>query len=208
MSFRLFVKAAVVVVGVVMLVNVATRLVLGPDDSGSSDDPVGWVVGIGSHREPSRPAPALGAAGLPRDGVTVLDDDTPSVANLDADLLDALRRAAADAADEGVDLHVNSGWRSAEHQARLLRDAVAEYGSEEEAARWVAAPETSVHVSGDAVDIGPSMASAWLSDHGSAYGLCQIYLNEPWHYELRPDATAHGCPRMYADPTDDPRMQR
>ena len=47
-----------------------------------------------------------------------------------------------------------------------------------------------------------------LSEHGRAYGLCQIYGNEPWHYELRPEAIAHGCPAMYADPTHDPRMQR
>ena len=38
--------------------------------------------------------------------------------------------------------------------------------------------------------------------------LCQIYSNEPWHYELRPEAIDYGCPTMYADPTHDPRMQR
>ena len=58
----------------------------------------------------------------------------------------------------------------------------------------MATPETSAHVSGDAVDIGPSGAAAWLSEHGRAYGLCQIYGNEPWHYELRPEAVDHGCP--------------
>jgi hypothetical protein len=42
--------------------------------------------------------------------------------------------------------------------------------------------------------------------HGK--GLCQIYGNEPWHYELRPDAIDHACPAMYADPTHDPRMQQ
>ena len=88
------------------------------------------------------------------------------------------------------------------------REAVSEYGSEEEAARWVATPDTSPHVSGDAVDIGPSDATAWLSEHGAEYGLCQIYGNEPWHYELRPEAVDHGCPPMYADPTHDPRMQQ
>jgi hypothetical protein len=62
-------------------------------------------------------------------------------------------------------------------------------------------------VSGDAVDIGPLDATAWLSEHGAKYGLCQIYRNEPWHYELRPEAIGHGCPPMYADPTRDPRMQ-
>ena len=60
----------------------------------------------------------------------------------------------------------------------------------------------------NAVDIGPSGAAAWLSEHGAAYGLCQIYGNEPWHYELRPEAGDHGCPAMYADPTHDPRMQQ
>ena len=25
-----------------------------------------------------------------------------------------------------------------------------------------------------------------VSEHGAKYGLCQIYDNEPWHYELRP----------------------
>ncbi len=43
---------------------------------------------------------------------------------------------------------------------------------------------------------------------GAEYGLCQIYANEPWHYELRPDAVEVGCPALYADPTEDPRMQR
>ena len=72
----------------------------------------------------------------------------------------------------------------------------------------MATPSTSAHVSGDAVDIGPADATAWLSEHGAKYGLCQIYSNEPWHYELRPEAIDHGCPPMYADPTHDPRMQR
>ena len=141
------------------------------------------------------------------DGTTVFDDEIPGVANLEPELLGALRRAAADAAEEGVVLFVDSGWRSPEYQEQLLREAVSKYGSEEEAARWVATPTTSAHVSGDAVDIGPSKAAAWLSEHGGEYGLCQIYGNEPWHYELRPEAIDRGCPRMYADPTHDPRMQ-
>ena len=152
---------------------------------------------------------ALGeAGGAVPDGATVFDAETPGVANLDADLLGALRQAATDAADDGVELFVDGGWRSPEYQQRLLHEAVSKYGSEGEAARWVATPETSAHVSGDAVDIGRSDARAWLSEHGSAYGLCQIYGNEPWHFELRPEAGDHGCPPTYADPTHDPRMQQ
>jgi D-alanyl-D-alanine carboxypeptidase len=158
---------------------------------------------------PSEHRGALGEAdsAVP-DGTTVFDDQIPGVAKLDADLLGALRQAATDAADDGVVLFVDSGWRSAAYQERLFREAVLKYGSEAEAARWVATPDTSAHVSGDAVDIGPSGAAAWLSEHGAAYGLCRIYGNEPWHFELRRDAGEHGCPAMYADPTQDPRMRQ
>jgi len=138
----------------------------------------------------------------------VFDDGLPGVAKLDPALLDALRRASTDARQEGVHIYVDSGWRSRNYQEQLFRQALSEYGSEEKAAQWVAIPGTSTHESGNAVDIGPSDANAWLSKHGARYGLCQIYRNEPWHYELRPVAINRGCPRMYADPTQDPRMQQ
>jgi LAS superfamily LD-carboxypeptidase LdcB len=148
------------------------------------------------------------ADGVVPDGVTVFDDEIPAVAKLDPDLLKAFRQAATDAADDGVEFYVDSGRRSPEYQNQHLREAVSKYGSEEEAARWVATAATSAHVSGDAVDIGHSDATAWLSRHGAEYGLCQIYRNEAWHYELRPNAIDRGCPRMYADSTQDPRMQQ
>jgi len=152
---------------------------------------------------------ALGEAdGAVPDGTTVFDDGVPGVANLDPGLLGALRRAATDAATVGVAFVVDSGWRSEAYQQQLLDDAISRYGSEQEARRWVATPNTSAHVSGDAVDIGSSGATAWLSEYGAAYGLCRTYGNEPWHYELHPEAGDHGCPPMYADPTHDPRMQQ
>jgi zinc D-Ala-D-Ala carboxypeptidase len=154
------------------------------------------------------PGPLGEADGAIPDRTTVFEDAIPGVANLDPALLGALRQAATDAAHDRVELYVDSGWRSAEYQAQLLREAVSEYGSEAEAARWVATPGTSAHVSGDAVDIGDLDAAAWLSDRGARYGLCQIYDNEPWHYELRLEAIEHGCPPTYADPTHDPRMRQ
>jgi zinc D-Ala-D-Ala carboxypeptidase len=148
------------------------------------------------------------ADGVVPDGVTVFDDEIPAVAKLAPSLLEALRKAANDAADDRVEFVVNSGWRSREYQEHLLDEAISKYGSKKEAARWVATADTSPHVSGDAVDIGPTAATAWLAEHGAEYGLCQIYRNEPWHYELRPDAVDDGCPPLYADPTLDPRMQK
>jgi hypothetical protein len=168
--------------------------------------------------EAERPIPARPPAGqlgrfdglglddgaVPED--TTVFDDVPAVARLDPALLAAVRRATTAAAADGVEMVVNSGWRSAAYQQRLLEEAVDDHGSREEAARWVATPETSAHVSGDAIDLGPSKAATWLARHGPAYGLCRVYRNEPWHFELRPEAPAHGCPRQYADPTEDPRM--
>ena len=167
-----------------------------PSRAGSPTDVV-----RGGHRGP------LGDAdGAVPDGTGVFDDEVPGVAKLDPDLLAAVRRAARAAAVAGVRFSVDSGWRSKAYQDRLLREAISKYGSEKRATRWVATPDTSAHVSGDAVDLGPSGAAAWLSQHGAAYGLCQIYGNEPWHYELRPAAIEHGCPATYTDPTQDPRM--
>jgi zinc D-Ala-D-Ala carboxypeptidase len=142
------------------------------------------------------------------DGTTVFDDDIPAVANLDPKLLRALRRAATNAAGDGVGFYIISGWRSQKHQEQLFHEAVSKYGSKEEAARWVATPGTSAHETGNAVDLAHSDATAWLSKHGAEYGLCQIYRNELWHYELRPDAIDHGCPPPYADPSQDPRTHR
>ncbi|MFC5744639.1 M15 family metallopeptidase [Actinomadura rugatobispora] len=196
---------------------IAAALVYQSQNASSSSDalPPSSAPSLSSLAAPPLDAPrreprgALGEAnGAVPDGVTVFNDAIPAVANLDLDLLKALRKAATDAADDGVKFYVNSGWRSPEYQNQLLREAVSRYGSEEEAARWVATADTSPHVSGDAVDIGRSDATAWLSEHGAGHGLCQIYRNEPWHYELRPDAVDRGCPPMYADPTHDPRMQQ
>lgn len=127
-----------------------------------------------------------------------LDTHRPTVRRLDPDLLDALQAAARAGRRDGVRLKVTSGWRSRAHQQRLFDEAVRRYGSEEEANRYVAIPDASAHVTGDAVDVGPTDAAVWLGEHGADYGLCQVFANEMWHFEL---ATTPGgrCPEMYAD---------
>jgi zinc D-Ala-D-Ala carboxypeptidase len=127
--------------------------------------------------------------------------DVAAITKLDPDLRAALQRAASDASGAGIDMVVTSGWRSTAYQQRLLDDAVARYGSVAEARRWVATPQTSAHVSGDAVDVGPVSADRWLERYGSRYGLCRIYANEIWHFQL---ATRAGgtCPALRADATE------
>lgn len=140
-------------------------------------------------------------------GTKATDTEYAGIGNLSPELLDALQKATRDAESEGVYVMVNSGWRSSELQTQLLQDARAEYGSEEEAARWVASPETSLHVSGDAVDVEGGGASDWLATNGAGYGLCQTYLNEPWHFEFQAAAPTAGCAEPYPDPTYDPRLR-
>jgi D-alanyl-D-alanine carboxypeptidase len=126
--------------------------------------------------------------------------DAAALDRLDPDLLEAVLAAAGDAAADGVDLRVTSGWRSREHQARLFEEALTTYGSAEEASRWVASPESSAHVTGDAVDIGPTDGALWMGQHGAAYGLCQTYANEIWHFELL-TSPGGACPEMLPDGT-------
>jgi D-alanyl-D-alanine carboxypeptidase len=165
----------------------------------SSFAPSFEILGADGHSE-------LGEAdGLVSGGASVFDA-VAAIVNLDPSLLAALRRAASDAANDGVELQITSGWRSPAYQDELLREAISAYGSAQEAARWVATAETSPHVAGQAVDVRGFDAATWLSQHGARYGLCQIYRNEPWHYELR--QATRGCPPMYADPTHDPRMNQ
>lgn len=175
--------------------------------SASAAVPTGSVA-EGSTLADAPPAPDGAVTqddGLLPSGATVFDEAYPGIAGVSHGLREALQRASHDAAADGIVVLVNSGWRSAEYQDRLLQEAVSQYGSAEEAARWVASSTTSAHVAGDAVDVGSYDAVDWLTAHGAAYGLCQTYGNESWHFELRPEAIDHGCPAPYADPTHDPR---
>lgn len=151
----------------------------------------------------SEPPPAdtpLGAAdGYVADGESVrLTDDVPAVTGLAVALRDALLLANGDAAADGIEITLTSGWRSERYQQYLFDEAVTTYGSEAEASRWAKLPADSKHVTGDAVDVATADAMDWLNRFGSAYGLCQTYANEAWHFELVADASG-ACPLMLLD---------
>nr|WP_081495161.1 M15 family metallopeptidase [Mycolicibacterium chubuense] len=123
------------------------------------------------------------------------DSANPILSQIDPALLTAVQDAARTATAQGVDIRVSSGWRSKGFQQRLFDDAVRNYGSVEKAAQFVAGPEVSHHVTGQAVDIGPPDADRWLIANGRQFGLCQIYANEIWHFELALDAQGN-CPPL------------
>ncbi|WP_083268555.1 M15 family metallopeptidase [Lentzea guizhouensis] len=144
-------------------------------------------------------APVSGDGSIPKnESISVHDTGHVGIANLDPGLLAAVQKATVDAQARGVELRVTSGWRSKDYQQRLLDEAIALYRSEEEALRWVHPPEKSKHVTGEAIDIGPTNAADWLIRNGADYGLCQAYANEMWHFELL--TTPGGeCPQPIAN---------
>jgi zinc D-Ala-D-Ala carboxypeptidase len=129
-------------------------------------------------------APRSAADGVIETSIPVSDTENVALRKLDPELLSAVQDAATDARADGIELRVTSGWRSREYQQQLLDEAVDKYGSAEVARQYVATPDTSAHVTGDAVDIGPTDAADWVVRHGDDYGLCQVYSNEMWHFEL------------------------
>jgi D-alanyl-D-alanine carboxypeptidase len=143
------------------------------------------------------PAAADTYGGWIPDGQTLspFDVSNPALAQLDPPLLNAIQDAARAAASKGVDLRITSGWRSTGFQQRLFDDAVAKYGSVDIARQFVASPDVSKHVVGQAVDVAPVDADKWLIRNGARFGLCQIYANELWHFELATDQQGN-CPPL------------
>lgn len=140
------------------------------------------------------PAVPVAAADTTGDGslaagqvLTAFDVADPAIGRLQPDLLTAIQSATTAAAADGVTMTINSGWRSPQFQQRLLDDAVVSYGSVAAARQYVQTPQQSKHVTGEAVDVGGPAADHWLIANGSRFGLCQIYANELWHFELATD---------------------
>ena len=131
------------------------------------------------------------------DGQTLspFDVSNPALGELDPSLLNAIQDATHAAAAQGVDLRITSGWRSKGFQQRLFGDAVGKYGSVDIARQFVTPPDVSKHVVGQAVDVAPVDADQWLIRNGAQFGLCQIYANELWHFELAVDQQGN-CPPL------------
>ena len=127
--------------------------------------------------------------------VTAFDVQNPAIGRLEPALLTAIQQATTAAAADGIHMTITSGWRSPAFQQALLDQAVSTYGSLAAARQYVQTPEQSKHVIGAAVDVGGTGADQWLIANGARFGLCRIYANELWHFELATDA-AGNCPPL------------
>jgi len=119
-------------------------------------------------------------------------------ARLDPELARRFAEAQAAAAADGVELTLTSGSRTAAEQQDLVAKAIARYGSEAKAHAWVLPPETSEHVKGLAIDVGPTAGALWLGTHAREFGLCRTYANEMWHFEKLAKG-AEACPDPHPD---------
>lgn len=109
-------------------------------------------------------------------------------------------------------LSIVSGYRSSALQAQLYQRAVARYGSDQEARKWVAPPGASAHQSGRALDLYLGLSNdsrnavrqrqlrvyMWLTANAGRFGFFP-YDREPWHWEYNPRAAA-GPPPPTASP--------
>ena len=98
-------------------------------------------------------------------------------------------------------LGIVSAYRTPEHQDKLFANAVAKYGSEEEARKWVA--KFSEHATGRTVDFNLGIQNSsenaaackfgelpvwrWLSRNAPLHGWTP-YKREPWHWTYNPQA--------------------
>jgi hypothetical protein len=86
----------------------------------------------------------------------------------------AFDRMSAAAAADGVNLIVNSGFRSNAEQAALF--------AAHPDPKWVAPPGHSLHRLGTELDLGPAAAYGWLARNAGRFHFVQRYSWEPWHY--------------------------
>jgi len=123
-----------------------------------------------------------------------------------ADAAAALFHLMAQAFKDGVAIIPVSGFRTVAYQASLFRQAVAKYGSEAAAVRWVARPGNSEHHAGLAIDLGDgadpdcdveplfekTRAFDWLQANAARFGFELSYPRnnphgvnyEPWHWRF------------------------
>lgn len=98
-----------------------------------------------------------------------------------------MRAAAAEA---GVELRLESGFRTVEEQRELFRAWRRGYGNK------AARPGKSNHQSGRALDISVKSvpgALAWLEANASSFGFKRTVRSEPWHWEYVEVPIARGA---------------
>ena len=128
----------------------------------------------------------------------------PGATSINPELQKRFNEAKAAAELEGINLYIQSGYRSIELQTQLFKNAIDKYGSADEASKWVSPPSVSRHPQGIAIDVNypaDPVGAKWLEVNGFKFGLCRVFENEWWHFEpnIAPGQT---CPPRYLNAMD------
>lgn len=134
-------------------------------------------------------------------GETEITEGTERPEEINPLVLARFLSAQAAAKELGIDLSIDSGYRSREKQNYLYQRAIKNYKSAEEAIKWVLPENLSRHPWGLALDVNLNhdrSGASWLEANGATFGLCRVYVNEWWHFE---PLTAPGgiCPPLMPD---------
>lgn len=103
----------------------------------------------------------------------------PDAVEVEVSTARAFLSMQAAAAKDGIDLHIESGFRTADEQRALFR--AWRHGRGNKAAR----PGESNHQSGRALDIGVMNRAAyeWLEANAATFRFKRTVKGEPWHWE-------------------------
>ncbi len=110
--------------------------------------------------------------------ITVVHIDGMPVEKLTANAYWVMREAAA---ADGIDMHLNSGFRTNAEQQELYECYINCSCND---CNQAATPGYSNHQSGHALDINTGGGTyGWLAAHGGDYGFTETVQGEPWHWE-------------------------
>ncbi len=134
-------------------------------------------------------------------GETEIVEGTDRPEEINSLVLARFLSAQAAAKEFGIELSIDSGYRSPVKQNYLYQRAIKTYKSAEEAMKWVLPSDLSRHPWGLALDVNlnhDKSGASWLEANGATFGLCRVYVNEWWHFE---PLTAPGgiCPPLLPD---------
>ncbi|CAB4757224.1 MAG: hypothetical protein F2708_03800 [Actinobacteria bacterium] len=134
-------------------------------------------------------------------GESEIVEGTERPTDINPQVLARFHSAQAAAKEIGIEMSIDSGFRTTETQNYLYQRAIKEHKTAEEAKKWVLPSDLSRHPWGLALDVNlhhEKSGASWLEANGATFGLCRVYENEWWHFE---PLTAPGgiCPPLEPD---------
>ena len=119
-------------------------------------------------------------------GESAIKEGAERPTELNPQVLARFLAAQAAAKEAGIEMYVDSGYRSVATQDNLFKRAIKEHKTPEEAIKWVLPGDLSRHPWGLAIDVNlhhEKSGASWLEANGATFGLCRVYENEWWHFE-------------------------